>query len=170
MPIVSTDIKYMLSGGSANTNPNASLGGVISTTEVNLTTTLHNLFDQVSSAESSAGDTEYRCFYVKNNHGSLTLQGAKVWIETNTPSGDTTAEIALGTSAVNGTEQTIGAEGTAPSGTSFSTAAGEGNALTIGDIPFGQHKAIWVKRIVSASASAYNNDGVTIRVRGDTAA
>ena len=52
----------------------------------------------------------------------------------------------------------------------FGTAAGEGNALTIGDIAAGQHKAIWVKRIVNSSASAYNNDGVTIRVKGDTAA
>lgn len=170
MAIVSTDIKYMLSGGAANTAPNASLGGVISTTEINLSTTLHNLFDQVSSAESSAGDTEYRCFYVKNNHGTLTLQGAKVWIETNTPSGDTSAEISLGTSAVGGTEQTVGDESTAPSGTSFGSAAGEGAALSIGDIPAGQHKAIWVKRIVNSSASAYNNDGVTIRVKGDTAA
>jgi hypothetical protein len=170
MPIVSTDILYKLSGGGSNTDPNASLGGVISSTNIDLTTTLHNLFDQVSSAESSAGDTEYRCFYVKNNHGSLALQSAKVWIETNTPSSDTTAEIALGTSAVNGTEQTIADESTAPTGTSFSTAAGEGNALSIGNIPAGEHKAIWVKRIVSASASAYNNDGVTIRVRGDTAA
>ena len=52
----------------------------------------------------------------------------------------------------------------------FSTAAGEGNALTIGDIPAGQHKAIWVKRIVGAGAAAYNADSVVIKVQGDTAA
>ena len=170
MPIVSTDILFKLSGGSANTDPDASLGGVISTTSIDLVTTLHNLFDQVSSAESSAGDTEYRCFYVLNNHGTLTLQGAKVWIETNTPSTDTAARIALGTSAINGTEQTIVDESTEPTSVTWSTADGEANALTIGDIPAGEHKAIWVERVITAAASAYNDDGVTIRVKGDTAA
>ena len=45
-----------------------------------------------------------------------------------------------------------------------------GNALSIGNIPAGQTKAIWVKRIVSAAAAAYNADSVVIRVEGDTAA
>lgn len=169
MPIASSDIKYHLSGGAGNSDPNAALGGAISTTQIT-DATVANLFDNVSGAEAAAGDTEYRCLYVKNNHGSLTLQGAKVWIETNTPSGDTSAEIGLGSSAVNGTEQTVANEGTAPGSVTFSTAAGEGNALTIGDIPAGQHKAIWVKRIVGAGAAAYNADSVVIKVQGDTAA
>jgi hypothetical protein len=169
MPIISTDIKFRLSGGGANSDPNAALGGAKSSTEIT-DATLHNLFDQVSSAESSAGDTEYRCFYVHNAHASLTLQSAKVWIQTNTPSANTSAEISLGTSAVNATEQTIANENTAPTGTSFGAAANEGAALNIGDIPAGQHKAIWVKRIVDASAAAYNSDSVVIRVKGDTAA
>lgn len=169
MPIASSDIDYHLSGGAGNSDPNAALGGAISTTQIT-DATVANLFDNVSGAEAAAGDTEYRCIYVKNNHGSLTLQGAKVWIETNTPSGDTSAEIGLGSSAVNGTEQTVANESTAPGSVTFSTAAGEGNALTIGDIPAGQHKAIWVKRIVSAAAAAYNADSVVVKVQGDTAA
>lgn len=169
MPIASSDIKYHLSGGAGNSDPNAALGAAISTTQI-VDATIANLFDNVSGAEAAAGDTEYRCLYVKNNHGSLTLQGAKVWIETNTPSGDTSAEIGLGSSAVNGTEQTVANESTAPGSVTFSTANGEGNALTIGDIPAGQHKAVWVKRIVSAAAAAYNADSVVIKVQGDTAA
>jgi hypothetical protein len=169
MPIASTDIKFLLSGGSSNTDPNAALGGAASTTQIT-DATVANLFDNVSSAESSAGDTEYRCFYVKNNHGSLTLQNAVVWIQTNTPSSDTSAEIALGSSAINGTEQTIANEGTAPTSVTFSTANGSGNALSIGNLTAGQTKAIWVKRIVSASAAAYNADSVVIKVQGDTAA
>lgn len=168
MAIVATDIDFFLSGGSANTDPNASLGGARSTTEMG--TGVHNLFDQVGSAESSAGDTEYRCFYVRNSHGSLTMQTSKIWIETNTPSAGTAVRIALGTSAVNGTEQTVGNESTAPSGVTWSTAANEGAALSIGDIPFGQHKAIWVERVVTAGAGAYNDDQCTIRVKCDTAA
>ena len=164
MPIISTDIKYRLSGGVSNTDPALSLGGVKSTTDMPT-----SLLDNVTSAEALAGDTEYRAFYVHNNHGTLTLEAAKVWIQANTPSGDTTLEIGLGTSAVNANEQTVADESTAPSGVSFSAAGTEGAAITLGNIPAGQHRAVWVKRIVTAAAAA-SNDTATLRVKGDTAA
>lgn len=167
MPIVASDIKEYKSTNSASGID--SLGGAITATEITDNTT-HNLWDVVSSAESSAGDTEYRCIYVKNTHASLTLQSAKVWIQTNTPSSDTSVEIGLGSSAVNGTEQTVANESTAPTSVTFGTAAGEGNALSIGNIPNGQHKAIWIKRIVSAAATAANDDSYVLSYAGDTAA
>ena len=98
------------------------------------------------------------------------MQSAKIWIVTNTPSTDTSIEIALGSSAVNGTEQTIANENTAPTGVTFSTPSSLGTALSIGDIPAGQHKAVWIKRIVNAGAAAYNDDSATIRTQCDTAA
>ena len=39
-----------------------------------------------------------------------------------------------------------------------------------GDIPAGQHKAVWIKRIVNAGAAAYNSDGCTLTTKCDTAA
>ncbi len=168
MPITSTDIKFRLSGGGSNTAPNASLGGAKSSTEIG--TGLHNLFDQVGSAETTSGDTEYRCFYVHNAHATLSLDNAVVYIQSNTPSGDTSVEIAVGSAAVNGTEQTVANESTAPTGVTFSSAANLGAALALGNIPAGQHRAVWVKRIVNAGAAAYNDDQVTLRVQGDTAA
>lgn len=165
MPIISTDIKYRLSGGAANSSPAASLGGAKSSTEVS-----SDLFDDVSSGEAASGDTEYRCFYVHNNHGSLTMENSKVWIQSNTPSADTTAAIGVGTAAINGTEQTVADESTAPSGVSFSSPTSEGTALSLGNIPAGQHKAVWVRRVVNASAAAYNSDTFTLRVKCDTAA
>jgi len=169
MPIVSADIDFRLSGGAANSDPNASLGGVKSSTEITAAS-LHNLFDQVASAESSAGDVEYRCFYVHNAHATLALQNAVIWVQTNTPASDTTVDIGLGASAVNGTEQTVANESTAPSGVTFSAPATEGAALSIGNIPAGQHKAVWVRRTISAAAAANNLDNVVLRVKGDTAA
>lgn len=168
MPIISTDIVYRLSGGAGNSDPNASLGGVKSSTAVG--TGLHNLFDVVSSAEASTGDTEYRCVYVHNNHSTLTMQSTKIWISSNTPSTDTSVEIALGSSAVNGTEQTVVDESTTPTGVTFSAPASEGAALSIGDIPAGEHKAVWIKRIVNTGAAAYNSDGCTLTTKCDTAA
>lgn len=169
MPIVANDIKFYLSGGAGNTDVNASLGGVISTTEIT-TATLHNLFDVVSSAETTSGDVEYRCIYVKNTHGTLSLTSAAAWISSNTPSTDTTLDIGLGTSAINGTEQTVADESTTPTSVTFSAPATQGAGLSIGDIPAGQHKAIWLRRTVNAAASAYSNDTATINVGGDTAA
>lgn len=169
MAILTTEIKFYLSGGSSNSDVNASLGGVISTTEIT-TATLHNLFDVVSSAETSAGDIEYRCIYVSNTNGTLSLTDAVAWISANTPSGDTSADIGLGSSAVNGTEQTVANESTAPGSVTFSAPATQGAGLSIGDIPAGQHKAIWIRRTVNAAASAYNSDGATVNVGGDTAA
>jgi len=162
MPIISTDIKYRLSGGASNTDPAAALGGAKSSNAAGST-----IFDDVSSAEASAGDTEYRCVYVHNNHGTLTLQGAKVWIQTQTPSGDTSVDIGLGTSAVNATEQTVANENTAPSGVSFSAPSSFAGGLSIGDIPAGQHKAVWIRRTINAAAAAAS-DSFALRVQGDT--
>lgn len=165
MPIVAGDIDYKLSGGASNSDANASLGGAQSSTDAPA-----GVFDTVSSSEAAAGDTEYRCIYVVNSHGSLTLQNAKVWIQANTPGADTEVEIGLGTTAVGtGNEQTIADESTAPSGVTFSAAASEGAALSIGDIPAGSHKAIWFKRTVNAAAAAAN-ETFNIRTKGDTAA
>lgn len=169
MAIVQADIQIKLSGGSGNTDPDASLGGAISTTGIT-DATLSNLFDQVSGDESSAGDTEYRCFYFKNNHGSLALQNAVVWVDANTPASDTSVEIALAGEGVNGTAETIANESTAPSGETFSAPATKGAGLSVGNIPAGQHIAVWVKRIINAAAAANNLDNVIIKIEGETAA
>ena len=164
MAITSTDIKYRLSGGGGNTDPALSLGGAKSSTDAP-----SGLLDTVTSGEAASGDTEYRAFYVHNAHATLTLEAAKLWIQANTPSADTTLEVGLGTSAVNATEQTIANEGVAPSGVTFVAAADEAGAISLGDIPAGQHRAVWLKRIVSAAAAA-SNDTASLRVKGDTAA
>jgi len=58
----------------------------------------------VSSAQAAAGLIEYRCVYVHNSNATLTYLGSKVFIQTNTPSADTTVAIGLGTSGLNSTE------------------------------------------------------------------
>ena len=162
MAILSTDIKYRLSGGSANTDPLLSLGGAASTTDAAST-----IFDNVTSAEASAGDTEYRCVYVKNNHGTLTALGTTIWIQSNTPAPDTTVDIGLGTSAVSGTEQTVANENTAPSGVTFSAPTNLAGGLVIGDLAPGATKAVWIRRTITAGAVA-SNDGFTLRSQCDT--
>ena len=128
----------------------------------------NNLFDDVSGAESSAGDIEYRCFYVQNNHGTLTLQDAVVWVESLTNSAQTEFAIALADEAVGAAAETIADESTAPTGPAFSSPTTKGTGLAIGDIPAGSYKALWIRRTVTAGATAVSDSG-TVRVEGDSA-
>jgi hypothetical protein len=171
MAISATDILLRLSGGASNSDVNLSIGGAMSTTTVITDNTLHNLFDKVTGAESTAGATEYRCFYVLNNHGSLTYQTAKIYIDSEDTHTGEDVEIGLDLAGVNGTADTIADAYTDPSpAVTFSDASGVGNALTIGNIPFGQYQAIWVKRVTTAATAAYDDYGIVIKVVGDTAA
>lgn len=72
------DISIVLSGGVANINPNNSLGGDPSSQPI-ITQTLNNLFDDISSVESSEGHEDYRCIYIFND-GDTTIWSFKVWL------------------------------------------------------------------------------------------
>jgi hypothetical protein len=166
--IASGDIDYHLSGGSSNTDPNASLGGVRSSTQV-VDNTSDNLFDDVTGAEHTAGRVDYRCIYVRNAHATLTLTAAVVWIASDTTGADSDISIAVGTAAINGTEQTISDAITAPTGVSWSDAAvSRATGLALGDIPATQHKAVWVRRTISAGSTPQAADTCSIQAGGDT--
>ena len=170
MAIAASDILIRLSGGSGNSDPNASLGGVMSTSTTVTDNTTHNLFDQVSGTESAAGDVEYRGVYVLNNHGSLTSQNTHVYISSQTSSANTSLDIALPGEGLNATIETIGNENTAPSGETFSQPSSYATGLDMGNIPNGQRYGLWIRRTVDAGAAAVNDDTTTISVGLDTAA
>ncbi len=166
MAVIASDIKFYLSGGTGNASTAASLGGGISTTEINVGTPLNNLWDDVSDVEAASGDTEYRCFYVKNTNGTDTLSAVAAYIASNTPSSDTTFTIGLDPAGISGTATTIANESTAPAGVTFSTAANSGAALAIGNLDAGEYQAIWMKRVVDADAVAAASDPITVRITG----
>lgn len=171
MPIVTADIEYRLSGGAANTSPAAALGGARSTAAGGLITSGvdNNLFDDVTGDESAAGDIEYRCFYVRNAHGSITWQAVKIWLDSLTSSSSTELDIGLDPAGVNGTATTIANESAAPAGVAFSRPTTKGAGLAVGDIPAGQHIAVWVRRTVDSGATAAADSG-SVRAEGDTVA
>jgi hypothetical protein len=169
MPIVSTDLKIRLSGGAGNSDPNASLGGVKSSTEIT-DNVLNNLFDLVSGTESLAGDIEYRGIYLHNGHGTLTAQNVRIYISSNTTSTADEWDIALGGEGLNATMETVANENTAPAGETFSHPTTYAGGLAPVDIPAGQHIGIWVRRTVDAAAPAIDNNSITIKYDCDTAA
>ena len=167
MSVIASDIKFYLSGGAGNSDPDVSLGGAKSTTEIT-DNSLNNLFDNVSGAEHVVGDTEYRCFFVKNDSAEVAYN-VKIYIETNTPAVDDTAEIGLDLAGVGDSADTVADEDTAPSpAVTFSTANSYANALDIGTLGAGQSHAVWVKRIVSAGSTAQANNTATLKVSVDT--
>jgi hypothetical protein len=141
MAISASDLEFYLSGGSSNSTPDAALGGVISSSAITNASD-NNLFDDVSGDEADSGDTEYRCFYVKNNHGSITLQNSKIWFSLNTTSSDDTLDIALAGEGLNSSAETIANENTAPRGESFSAPANKGAGLSVGRIPVGTETTV----------------------------
>lgn len=178
MAITATDIlfKFSVSAAAGDTTAGTaagSLGDQISTTQIT-DATLHNLFDQISGDENAASESEYRCIFVHNNHGSLTWENVVVWLSAEVGGGanaaisiDTTGVTAKGSGSAQA--KTIADENTAPATQTFSSPTTKGAGLAIGNIPAGSVAAIWVRRSATNSV-AVNNDGVTIRCEGDTAA
>jgi len=181
MAIVAGDIlyKYSVKTGSAGNSTAGtaagSLGKYISTTQIT-TATLHNLFDVITGDENAASEAEYRCIFIHNNHGSLALQNAVVWLQAEVSGGaaiaiaiDDLAASAVGSASAQADEVTD--ENTAPgSGVgSFSSPTTKGGGLSLGTINAGSCRAIWIRR-TAANTAALDSDGVTLRVEGDTAA
>ena len=115
MPIVSGNLDKLLTGGASNSDPNLSIGGDVSTTEL-VNNAKNNLFDLVSAQEAEDGMTDYRCEALENAHASLTHKGAKVWVRQNTTSGDTAVSIGASAQGINSAPTAISDDSTAPSG------------------------------------------------------
>lgn len=180
MPIVAADILLKLStkvgaaGNSTAGTTAGSLGKYISTTQIS-DATLNNLFDTITGPENVASESEYRCFFVHNNHASLTLENAVVWIASQDAGGatvdisvDTTAASAIGSAGAQAKE--IANEDTAPATQTFAgTAVSKATALSIGNLAPGQCRAVWVKR-TAANTAADDLESAIIQIDGDTAA
>lgn len=169
--------KYSVSAAAGNTTAGTaagSLGDQISTTTIP-DATLNALFDDISGAENAASTVDYRCIFVHNSNAANALQNAVVWLSAETAGGaniaiaiDNIAASAIG--AATAQAAVIASETTAPSGVgAFSSPTSFGSGLSLGSIPAGSCRAVWVRRTATNSA-ALNNDGVTISVQGDTAA
>lgn len=173
MPAISSaNLKLYLSGGVANADPNASLGGVRSTTLMGAG--LDNLFDDVNSAEAAAGDTEYRCFYFRNEDANVTgLLAAIAWIsQQTTATGD---DISIGIATAKGDAAAVADESTSPVvgtlvGGAFSAPLTKGTGIAC-PTPLLQNEyiACWVKRVVNVGAASDANDQCSITIEGDTA-
>lgn len=163
MPVSPSEIVQRLSGGAANTDPDAALGGAKSANAAG--TGAGALFRDITTAEAAAGVTLYRCFYVENTNATDTASSVAAFIKSQSSSADTTVEIGVGASGVNGSETAIADEFTAPAGVAFSaTAVSAATGLLIGNLPPNQHGVIWYKLTVSPGAAFDAADTATFTV------
>jgi len=181
MAITATQIEFRLSipgetvgDNSAQGDPNDSLGGFVSTTEIQAAT-LNNLYDDVSGDDNAALDEEFRAFFVHNANTTLDWELVKVWISA-TVAGGAIASISLDTTGTTPINYGVASqmleipdEDTAPTALVFSHPISKGAGLTIGTMSPLSVQGIWVRRVATNSA-ALNNDGLTISFEGDTAA
>jgi hypothetical protein len=183
MAITATDIVFRLSvktgsaGNSVTSTPAGSLGKYISTTAWTGPGPL-SLFDNITGDENAASTVDYRCFFVYNAHGSLTLESAVIYVSAETAGGasvaiavDNIGPLTLTSASAQAAE--IANETTAPTGIGTwgtpTTKAAAAAAHSLGNIAPGFVKAVWVRR-TAANTAALNADGFTVTVAGDTAA
>jgi len=100
MAISSSDISVVLSGGTANIDPNAALGGNPSASPV-VDGSLNNLFDNLSSEQTEDGHEDYRCIYFFND-GESSIYDVALWIAEDFEGG---ATIELGTQLQDETQR-----------------------------------------------------------------
>lgn len=169
MSIVAADIVKRLTGGTNNEDPAASIGGAVSTKAGGVITdgALNNLFDDTNAAESKSGDTEYRCFCIKNTHATLTLVKPVIWVEQDSTSADDTTAIALTSKSKNEAAETTANENTAPSGPSFSAPGNKESGISLPDLSAGDYIAVWVRRTIGAGANAAEPE-LKVGISGET--
>lgn len=155
---MSADLVFKLTGGAANSDPDASLGGTGSSVTMS-GTALNNLFDNVQPSEASSGDTEYRAVDIYNE-GDEAAEAITFWLT------DTTNTESLIEAALDAGTQSIVNESTAPSSPALSfTGPTEAGPLTVSDIAVGGRQRVWIKRTISAGADNIANDTGTLSVR-----
>jgi len=100
--IQTTDIIFVLSGGSGNTDPNKALGGDPSSHQI--TPGLNNLFNDLTDTQTQQGYTDYRCFYIFNNSATDNFFNTAIWIESVT---EGSGSIFLGINTQNDVQQIV---------------------------------------------------------------
>lgn len=180
MAITATDLRFKLSintgpgNSTAQADPNDSIGGFMSSTELS-GTPANNLFDDITGAENAAAAVlDYRCMFVHNSHATLTLQAPAVWISAEVASGADVAIALDGTGVVaealaTAQAERVANEATAPTGETFSAPTTFATGLLPGDMAALTCQGVWVRR-TTANTAAVAADGFDLSIQGDTAA
>jgi len=182
LPITESELLFKYTGSGSTTNPELSLGGTCSTNTIP-SGVANNIFDDVTGAESASGKTEYRAIGIHNSNTTHVWMNTSIRVEGYVRSTVTPDTISFGVEKPQGTGgdpegtiQTIASETVAPSGISWTEEGSPSAWVQIsgkdytGSIGPDDWAGIWLRRVVPAGASAFNNRSCTIKVQGETSA
>ena len=114
-----------------------------------------NIFDDVSEAQRTAGATEYRKIFIRNENTDTWL-AVKAWIAQFTPAPNDEISIKPGTDAGVQSVEGVAAGYVSPSSKVHA------DALAIGDLAQNEYQAIWIRRVVTAGGNGYSDNTFTI--------
>jgi len=159
-----------LSGGAGNTNPDFSLGGVVSGTAI-VDAVDNNLYDDVARKDVLLGKTEFRCFYIINTSGTIPVHGAFLQIDEFPVTSLCTVgldPVGAGDGVTTGVAQIIALEDNVPAGVIFYEAGPDRAGVLSTDLKVplptilpGEMIAIWTKRIAEEGDSGAVTLGIT---------
>ena len=165
MAITAADINLHLTGGSSNSNVNASLGGNVSTVKVTVSG-LHNLFRRITESELSSGVTIYRCIALKNDHSTESAKNPFFYLVSDTTSIDDLTLYSISQAAKNSAETAIANEFTAPTGSNINFIQGmtRTTGLDLPDLGPGEYINIWIKVAVEPGAAPLSANKMKYRI------
>lgn len=149
-------------------NAPGNLGGVISASKSEISNNIPGAFwSNISSTRAASGGTRYHCFYFYNSHDSIYAQNPIVYISQTTSSPSDEVSIALGAAGINGTEQSVLDEFTAPSSPVLNFVQGttRTSGLNVNSpIPPLGWFGVWVADIIKVNADSYAFNNYKIRI------
>jgi len=165
MTLKSEDIGMFLTGGSSNTDPNLSLGGNVSTTEV-ISDITHRVFRRITDTEASSGITLYRCVAIKNKSVTDQMVSVVFYMVQDTTSPSDLASYSFAAAGKNGTETPIPNETTLPpgDGINFINTLTRSGGLNLGNFAPGDFRCIWLRIIVNPGAEVLPDNAFKVRV------
>ncbi len=112
-----------------------------------------NIFDDITEVQSFAGNTEYRCFYLQNNHATATAYKVTIWVNAQPDVADTVS-VSLDPAGLNGvalgpladTEDTTNVL----SALTFASPSSSSTGLLLGTMLAGESYAFWIKKVTPA--------------------
>lgn len=133
----------------------ASLPGSDQNDVITIANIANETFDDVAKAESAAGDTEYRGFYIHNAHASDTATTVTIWLKQDSTGPDMIAigadPAGVGDGTATGVAVVTANEDTAPAGVAFTAPVSQVTGIVLGTLGAAQSAAFWIRRTVPAA-------------------
>lgn len=152
MALATTDIVFVLSGGSLNTDPDASLGGEPSAQPISA----KRLFDDLSEEETAQGHTDFRCFYIANDNGDDTLYDVRIFIKTQVDAG---AVAEIGFNFQDDRQEINVTNATSLTGGNFTVVYDETDAIVV---QYNSDISVWTANFQNAIRAVSGLEDVTV--------